>query len=249
MRTFTFSAQTLRLYFKEHIIATMNQLKNVLGTSVDMTVYRKLCELSYHTSYSHQGKYYTLDELTDFNPLGLWTYGESRFSRYGTLVRTVEALILHADKGYSLAELRELVGVSVKEVLLQLYRQSRVHREEIGCRYIYFSTDSSIQRKQHLSRLEDQPRLSIAEQEIVLVHEVRASIILFFSLLDEKQRRLYAGLESLRIGHGGDNMIAGLLHLDAHTIAKGRRELQQRDMEIERIRRKGAGRHSIKKNT
>ena len=139
MRTLTFSAQTLRLYFKAHIIATMKQLKNVLGTSVDMTVYRKLCELSYHTSYSHQGKYYTLDELTAFNALGLWTHSEARFSRYGTLVRTAEALICNADKGYRLAELRELVGVSVKEVLLQLYRQSRVHREEMGGRYVHIN--------------------------------------------------------------------------------------------------------------
>ena len=34
--------------------------------------------------------------------------------------------------------------------------------------------------------------------------ELKAAIILFFSVLDEQQRRLYAGLESLTLGHGGD---------------------------------------------
>jgi len=29
-------------------------------------------------------------------------------------------------------------------------------------------------------------------------------MVLFYSLLDEKQRRLYAALESLEWGHGGD---------------------------------------------
>jgi len=34
--------------------------------------------------------------------------------------------------------------------------------------------------------------------------EFRAARVLFYSLLDEQQRRLYAGLESRRWGHGGD---------------------------------------------
>jgi hypothetical protein len=83
----------------------------------------------------------------------------------------------------------------------------------------------------------------------VLAHEVRAAIILFFSVLDERQRRLYAGLESLRFGRGGDSMISSLLTLDNHTVARGRRELIQRDIEIDRIRKKGGGRLPIKKNS
>jgi hypothetical protein len=30
------------------------------------------------------------------------------------------------------------------------------------------------------------------------------AIVVFYSLLDERQRRLYAGLEATKIGHGGD---------------------------------------------
>ena len=77
--------------------------------------------------------------------------------------------------------------------------------------------------------------------------ETKAAIILFFSTLDERQRRLYAGLESLRLGHGGDSRIAGLTGLDVHTIAKGRSELLERDVQLERIRRPGAGRPSLEK--
>lgn len=98
-------------------------------------------------------------------------------------------------------------------------------------------------------RLEGQPRLTSAEGHDVLAHEARAAIILFVSLLDEKQRRLYAGLESLRIGRGGDAAIARLLDLDAHTVAKGRYQLQERDLDIERVRRKGGGRPLLKKNS
>jgi len=164
------------------------------------------------------------------------------------LLKTAQALIETSDKGYSLAELRFRVGVDVKETLLQLQKQHRAYREQIAGRYVYFSADPQHRLQQHLLRLEEKPPLRTAEGNI-LAHEVRAAIILFFSLLDERQRRLYAGLESLRLGRGGDSVISSLLHIDNHTVARGRRELIQRDIEIDRIRKKGGGRSPIKKNT
>jgi hypothetical protein len=248
MRTATFSTDVLRSFFQEHIIGTMDQLKHALGTSVDMTIYRKLRQLSSLTSYSHQGKYHTLQELAEFDSLGLWQFDVARFSKYGTLLRTARALIEESDKGYSLAELRSRVGVDLKETLLQLQNQYQVYREKIAGRYVYFSIDPKRRSQQHLQRLEEKPHLRAIEGDI-LAHEVRAAIILFFSLLDERQRRLYAGLESIRIGRGGDSTISSLLQIDHHTVARGRRELIQRDIEIDHIRKKGGGRLPIKKNS
>jgi hypothetical protein len=73
----------------------------------------------------------------------------------------------------------------------------------------------------------------------------RLSFVLFASLLDEKQRRLYAGLESLQLG--GDSQIADLLRLDPHTVAKGRRQLLAQDVEVGRVRGVGAGRKPVEK--
>jgi hypothetical protein len=225
----------------------MKQLKDALGTSVEMTIYRKLRQLSSMTSYSHQGKYYTLHELADFDAFGLWQFDVAHFSKYGTLLKTAQALIEKSDKGYSLAELRSRVGVDVKETLLLLQRQHHAYREEIGGRYVYFSVDPQRRSQQQLLRLEERRPLRTAERDVP-AHQVRAAIILFFSLLDERQRRLYAGLESLRCGRGGDSVISNLLNLDNHTVARGRRELIQRDIEIDRVRKKGGGRPPIKKN-
>lgn len=248
MRTPRYSLDTLRAFFKTNVIATIMQIKAALGTSVDMTVFRKLRQISYHSSYSHQGKYYTLDELARFNKRGLWSHKDVKFSRYGTLIDTAQAIVSASEQGCDLAELRKLVGVEVKEALLTLVTRNRIQRETIDDKYVYFSTDSSVRRRQRLARLERTPRLANTEGHEVLAHEVRAAILLFVSLLDEKQRRLYAGLESPRIGRGGDSLIADLLHLDVHTIARGRRELVDRDMEVERVRKTGGGRHAIKKN-
>jgi hypothetical protein len=77
--------------------------------------------------------------------------------------------------------------------------------------------------------------------------ELRAAIVLFFSLLDEQQRRLYAGLEALKTGRGGDTLIAELLGLDVSTVAKGRRQLLSEDIEIDRSRKIGGGRKPSEK--
>jgi hypothetical protein len=248
MRTPQYCVETLHSFFSEHIIGTMQKLKEALGTSVDMTVYRKLRQLPYLTSYSHQGKFYTLEELADFDSFGLWRFEVARFSKQGTLLKTAQTLIDKSENGYSLAELRSLVGVDVKETLLNLQRQYRIYREQIAGRYVYFSSDPNRRRQQHLLRLDEKPPLGASGGQGALAHEVRAAIILFFSILDERQRRLYAGLESLRQGRGGDRIISRLLNINNHTVARGRRELLERDQQIGRIRKKGAGRHPIKKN-
>jgi hypothetical protein len=81
----------------------------------------------------------------------------------------------------------------------------------------------------------------------VLPEEAKAAIVLFFSLLDEKQRRLYAGLEAAKLGHGGDRRMAEFLGLDVHTVAKGRRELLEGAVRREGIRHPGAGRKPAEK--
>ena len=84
--------------------------------------------------------------------------------------------------------------------------------------------------------------------EVVLnSDELKAAIILFFSLLDEQQRRLYAGLESYKLGHGGDIAISALLGVNAHTASRGRKELFGGDVNHQGIRSEGGGRKRIEK--
>jgi hypothetical protein len=81
----------------------------------------------------------------------------------------------------------------------------------------------------------------------VAPEEVKAAVLLFYSLLDEQQRRLYAGLESLKLGRGGDRQLADFLGLDPHTVARGRQQLLAQDVAVDRARRAGAGRKRVEK--
>ncbi len=96
--------------------------------------------------------------------------------------------------------------------------------------------------------LQAQPSLasSLTKPEVVS-DELKAAIVLFSSMLDEKQRRLYAGLESLKLGYGGDQRIAEFIGMDPHTVAKGRRELLEQDLVIDRVRKAGGGRKPLEK--
>lgn len=250
MRTTSYRSEDLVDFIAEQKIATLDELKEALGTDVNSTVFRKLNELFYRTSYSHRGSYYTLDDIAQFDELGLWSFRDVWFSKYGTLLKTVEALVTAAGAGYYVGELERVLQVDVKAPLLKLIRENRLAREQVFGRYLYLAADVGTRRQQRSARQvrEAQPsRLGLGGGVRVLPEELKAAIVLFYSLLDEKQRRLYAGLEAMKIGHGGDQQIGQLLGMDAGTVARGRRELLTRDVEVERVRRTGGGRRTVQK--
>lgn len=250
MRTSTFHSKDLVTWLKRNKIATIDELKGALGTDVNVTVYRKLKELSYHTSYSHRGRYYTVDEVARFDDRGLWSYRDVRVSIYGSLVSTAENFVKQSEAGYYSGELEHVLHVEVKEPLLKLVRQGRITRKKVSGLYLYCAKSRDRIQEQLLARQiqEAEPSLTRSVAGEILPDELKAAIVLFFSVLNEKQRRLYAGLESFKWGHGGDHKIADLLGLDVGTVAKGRRDLLTQDVERERIRKAGGGRKSVKKN-
>ena len=60
--------------------------------------------------------------------------------------------------------------------------------------------------------------------------------------LNERDRRRYAAVEALKLGHGVIEYIAGTLVCDQKTIAKGMKELSaEEEWDMSRQRKKGAG--------
>ena len=193
-----YSAQDLENFLRREKVATISQLKDALGTSADATVFRKLKELSYRTSYSHRGGYYTLDEIARFDGLGLWSFREVCFSRHGTLVLTALGCVTESVAGYCADELQEVLRVEVRTPLLKLVRQERIARHKVQGKYLYCAIDPALRKRQIAARqvhLAELTSLGFGAGMGVIPDELEAAIVLFFSLLDEKQRRLYAGLD------------------------------------------------------
>jgi hypothetical protein len=250
MRPTEFPAEAIVALLRKQKIATMPELMAALGTHSRRTVFRKLRELPYRTSYSHRGSYYTLEDVAEFDEAGLWSYQDVWFSAHGTLLSTAATVVEAGEWGYFVEELDNVLHVGTKDALRKLVSDARLTRERIAGQFLYCATDKDHRRRQVLAR-----RVLLAEPGVagplpeaaMMPDEMRAAIVLFFSLLDEKQRRLYAGLEALKTGHGGDTQIADLLGLDVGTVTRGRQELLLQDVEVERVRRTGGGRKSVEK--
>lgn len=82
--------------------------------------------------------------------------------------------------------------------------------------------------------------------EVARDHEAINRVL---ALLDERQRRLFAGLLARAQGHGGIVAVAEITGLSRTTIRRGLAELQQGSpVDVKRIRRRGGGRQAVEKN-
>lgn len=246
MRPEQYSTNAIIAVLRRKTIATMPELMAALGTAVERTVFRKLAELHYRASYTHRGRYYVLDDVTRFDSLGLWSFRSVWFSAHGTLVETAAALADASAAGYFVSELDRILHVRTKDCLRHLTEQGRLAREEVGGRQLSCSADPTRRRIQLAAR-QSLLGQSAVSSSLPPTEELKATIILFLGVLDEKQRRLFAGLESLRLGPGADGIVAQVLGLDPETVAKGRHALLRDEIEREHVRRPGGGRKAVEK--
>ena len=249
MRPSTFLPDALRQRLQRHKIATLAELKQALGCDVALTVLRKLKELDYLTSYSRRGRYYTLRDIARFDTEGLWSHEDVWFSRHGTLLATAQHFVARAPQGYFAEELASALHVQTHDALRHLVVRRQITRQSLSGLYLYTSTDAATRQRQLLSRRSRQalPIFTDTSRLQVAPEELQAAILLFYSLLDEQQRRLYAGLESLKLGHGGDQQLAQFLNLNPHTIARGREQLLDQGVQFDRVRKSGGGRKPLEK--
>lgn len=140
---------TLRKLFRRVPAVKLDELYRVLKTRSRTSVFRRLKAAGYFSSFTHRGRYYTLQEVPQFNSLGLWHYRNVGFSRVGSLKTTVRELVRSSPVGRTQRELQDLLGVRAHNELLDLTRTQELHREALAARgSIYVSADKSLGAKQ-----------------------------------------------------------------------------------------------------
>ena len=138
------------------------------------------------------------------------------------------------------SELEDFLHIPVYNTALDLYKTQQVNRKQIGKEYVYLSLQGG-EAQFALRKKEVQSRHRVVKDD------TEEYLTLLMSLLNERQKRLFAGYESLKLGYGGDKQIAKKTGLNAKTVSQGRQELISKDIDIGRIRKVGAGRPSLKK--
>jgi len=119
-------------------IITINELSSHLKSSIK-TARRRLKLWGAYTSYNQNGRYYTLQNIPKFDENGLWRYQKIGFSKYGNLKQTAINLIKHSQAGLDVAEMSDLLGISVRSFLTALQKNSNIKREKSNGRFVYFS--------------------------------------------------------------------------------------------------------------
>lgn len=143
--------KTLRAFFKKKRVAMLPEIYALLGTTSRMTVFRRLRELDYLSSFSHTGRYYTLPCVAIFDPQGLWFNEEVGFSRFGNLKETLIALVEPSIAGKTHEELEKLLRFRVHNTLLDLVRSGKIARETVAGVFLYLSMGSD-RAQQQLAR-------------------------------------------------------------------------------------------------
>ena len=171
------SHHRLARLFRRSSIADLPTLKRVLATTSRTTVFRALSAQGYLTSSSHAGRFYTLEEIPQFDDDGLWRHGEVLFSEYRTLRETIVRLVERAPAGRTHAELRERLRLRVQDTLHDLTEDQKIDRVRIERLFVYVTIEQAVARAQIARRKEVHERAAAAALSAVAVLEVLLEVI------------------------------------------------------------------------
>lgn len=135
--------RSLEKLFDRRPVAQVAELCRALGVRSRTSVFFALKAKGYLTSYSHAGRYYTLDRIPEFDAHGLWAVGGIRFSKHGTLRATIVVLVCEAPAGCTHEELTELLGLRVHDTLRSLVEAHALGRELVQAVYVYLDSDAN----------------------------------------------------------------------------------------------------------
>ncbi len=144
--------QQLTGLFEQKKCYTISELCETLGYAA-ISIKRFLKQIGYHSSFTHNSKWYTLRSVPDFNRDGLWFYEGIGFSRHGNLKQTILHLITQSRQGLSARQLAEKLSVPGHAVLNHMYKAGVLDRLKTREGFIYLSADASNKQRQ-LRRLQ-----------------------------------------------------------------------------------------------
>jgi hypothetical protein len=132
--------QKLISAFQENKCWMIQPLAERMNYSIP-SVRRFLAKTGYFSSFSHNGKWYTLASIPRFSSKGLWFYRDIGFSRHGPLTHTLVNLIEKSTSGMTADHLGQLLRCRCHAVLVQLYRKGQLQRQKHGGSYVYLAGD------------------------------------------------------------------------------------------------------------
>ncbi len=173
------SAKALGRLFRQVRVVDIQELHRVLETDSRMSVFRRLRDVGYRSSYTHNGRYYTLQGSPQFDLNGLWFHQGIGFSSAGTLKATLVQLADASECGKTHGELKQMLRVRVQNPLLRAVHEGHIGRQRLERVYLYVSANAQraatqVEGRRCLLEEETRPLAPLLVIE-VLVEVVKAS--------------------------------------------------------------------------
>jgi len=191
----------LKSLFNKQQCWMIKQLADQLEFSIP-SIRRFLAAMGYYSSFTHNGRWYTLDSKPQFNRDGLWFHSDIGFSRAGSLTNTLVVMVTKSFAGLTAEQLGEKLHCRCHSVLVNLCRQKKLQRRKIGRSFIYMAIDSGIAAKQQKAILLQSPQTQQLPAEIalqVLVEFIRNPNADFVQLSKTIKRKLTVTIQPHQI--------------------------------------------------
>ena len=169
------NSERARKAFGRRKIMTLGEVAEFIHGSIH-TARRRLKQWHAANSYNHNGRYYTLPDVPEFDGNGLWRWRGVFFSQYGNLKQTVMALVQRSAAGLDAGELRSLVGLDPRSFLSAFATDPRLRREKVHGRFVYYGADPAVyiaQRERRGALREVDREATPSEAIAILVEKIK----------------------------------------------------------------------------
>ena len=138
--------------FRRKKCYTIEQLGHRLNYSL-ISIRRFLKVIGYHSSFTHNSKWYTLRSIPSFDKNGIWFYQQIGFCKHGNLNQTIGRFIDKSFQGLTAKDLFNILLVPCHPVLNQMYKKKKIDRFNTPKGFVYLSVSNTKKRLQ-LKRLQ-----------------------------------------------------------------------------------------------
>ena len=184
-----------------------------------MTTWRILRHHGYSVSYNFRGKFYTLNDIAEFDDHGIWTYRNIRFSRYGTLYSTIGALVTSSTSGLNTDELEKILGVNIRSALSRLYAQNRISRKKIEGLFVYLA-QQEVKRQEQVRRRHGEVQLTRKQDALPAPDLIIAVLIELIQRIELEPKQLARRLSRKGIKLSTAQIQTIFLHYDLDNKKK-----------------------------
>ncbi len=133
--------------FKSQKCLILEDLCRSLNYSARSTQ-RLLRAVGYFSSFTHNGKWYILQNIPEFDRNGLWFYQGIGFSKWRDLNTTIRHLIENSVEGLMANNLSKTLSTSCSPVLNRLHKANKIDRVKTHRGFVYLSIEPTVKKRQ-----------------------------------------------------------------------------------------------------